>query len=76
MTFTYLLQAWVGIAFSLGFIVGPMIGALFARSAAAHGGAFHIQPAIFAVCLAVADALFAYVYLQETLPAEKRVRKD
>ena len=53
-----------------------MIGALFARSAGAHGGAFHIQPAIFAVCLAVADTLFAYMYLQETLPAEKRVRID
>ncbi|XP_072026925.1 major facilitator superfamily domain-containing protein 10-like [Amphiura filiformis] len=67
-------MAMIGISFSLGFIVGPMIGALFARSAAAQGGAFYVQPALFALFLAAADVLFVYMYLDETLPEEKRAQ--
>lgn len=66
----------IGIAFSVGFIIGPMIGALFARSAGASGGAFFVQPALFALLLAVSDVLYIFLYFQETLPPAKRVSQS
>ena len=63
-------------AFSVGFIVGPLIGAYFSQQA-------HLQtevtstsftsPALFALTLATLNVVFLAVCLQETLSAHKRV---
>uniref|UniRef100_A0A182M1J2 Major facilitator superfamily (MFS) profile domain-containing protein n=1 Tax=Anopheles culicifacies TaxID=139723 RepID=A0A182M1J2_9DIPT len=65
-------MALVGIAFSLGFIAGPMIGAMFSRFSDKTGTLWFFAPAMFAMLLAVADILFLTVCLKETLPKEKR----
>lgn len=67
---TFDLQALVGIAFSIGFIVGPVIGAMFARwsqSQTAHSDWF-VVPAVFALTLALADIIFVALCFKETLP--------
>ncbi|XP_049281837.1 major facilitator superfamily domain-containing protein 10 isoform X1 [Anopheles funestus] len=65
-------MALVGIAFSLGFIAGPMIGAMFSRFSDKTGTLWFFAPAMFAMLLAVADILFLAVCMKETLPKEKR----
>lgn len=52
----------------MGFIVGPVIGALFSKWAQAQTGAWFVWPALFALSLAVADILFVAVCFKETLP--------
>uniref|UniRef100_A0A1B0D0Q8 Major facilitator superfamily (MFS) profile domain-containing protein n=1 Tax=Phlebotomus papatasi TaxID=29031 RepID=A0A1B0D0Q8_PHLPP len=68
-------MALVGIAFSLGFIVGPMIGAIFSKYSDKSSPDWFWLPATFAMCLALADILFLGVFLQETLPKKKRAKK-
>ncbi|XP_053314189.1 major facilitator superfamily domain-containing protein 10 [Spea bombifrons] len=65
-------MAMIGVAFSLGFTIGPMIGAYFAVNAAA-GELFYVRPAILALILSVADLIFIFLLLPETLPKENRV---
>uniref|UniRef100_A0A1B6MES3 Major facilitator superfamily (MFS) profile domain-containing protein n=1 Tax=Graphocephala atropunctata TaxID=36148 RepID=A0A1B6MES3_9HEMI len=67
-------MALVGIAFSIGFIVGPVIGAMFARWAqtqAGHADWFTV-PAVFALSLATLDIIFVVFSFKETLPPNKR----
>lgn len=61
-------MALVGIAFSLGFIIGPMIGAIFSRYSDKTMETWFWLPAIFAMTLATADLLFIATCLKETLP--------
>lgn len=68
-------MALVGIAFSLGFIVGPMIGASFAVWARKTTGNWYVVPATFALLLSVADLLFFVVFFKESLPKEKRAKQ-
>ena len=69
-------QALVGVSFSLGFIFGPTIGALF--SILGHSSymdslhAFQL-PALFAFLMATADIVIIAALFRETLPAEQRV---
>nr|XP_022914815.1 major facilitator superfamily domain-containing protein 10 [Onthophagus taurus] len=65
-------MALIGIAFSLGFIIGPVIGALFAVWAKSKTGDWYILPALFAVFLALSDLVFFILFFKETLPKEKR----
>jgi len=54
-----------------------MIGAYFsqqARLVAEVSDAFFTSPALFALTLATLNVVFLSVFLQETLPADKRVR--
>lgn len=67
-------MALVGIAFSLGFIVGPMIGATFAAFADRESATWFAVPALFALLLAVVDVIFVAVALRESLPKERRSR--
>lgn len=67
-------MALVGIAFSLGFILGPMIGAIFSRFSDKTTDHWFIYPALFAMCLAGMDVLFCVLCLKETLPLEKRAK--
>ena len=73
------MQAMVGVAFSLGFLFGPMIGAAFSvlgRQGAGNADSFTAfqYPAIFALTMAVIDVVFLLIAFQETLPGDKRVR--
>jgi MFS family permease len=69
-----LTQAMIGVAFSVGFVVGPLIGAYFSvRARSYDDGSFFVSPALFALALAVLNVLFMLIFLRETLPAEKRV---
>lgn len=65
-------MALVGIAFSLGFIVGPMIGAIFAVWAKQRTGNWFVVPALFALLLSLADLIFFAKFFEESLPKEKR----
>lgn len=67
-------MALVGIAFSLGFIFGPIIGAVFSKFADKTSDDWFAYPAIFAMCLATLDALFVMFCLKESLPIEKRAK--
>ncbi|CAK9809299.1 Major facilitator superfamily domain-containing protein 10 [Anthophora quadrimaculata] len=68
-------MALVGIAFSIGFVVGPMIGAFFAWSSNDNReGAWYIIPAVFALFLAASDLFFIACNLQESLPLKCRTR--
>lgn len=67
-------MALVGIAFSLGFILGPMIGAIFSRFSDKSSDHWFVFPALFAMCLAGLDILFCILMLKETLPLEKRAK--
>jgi len=58
----------VGIAFSAGFIIGPVIGAAFAHWAHSQTGEWYVYPALFAFALALADLLFITFFFKETLP--------
>ena len=68
-------QALVGIAYSFGFIIGPVIGAVFAKRSSLESGNPYVLPALFAITLTVADILLVFFCLKETLPKEKRVNK-
>lgn len=59
-------QAVIGVAFSLGFTLGPMLGASLPVRTAPW----------LALLFAVSDLLFLFCFLPETLPPEKRVRWD
>ncbi|XP_077866306.1 major facilitator superfamily domain-containing protein 10-like [Saccoglossus kowalevskii] len=67
-------MALIGVAFSLGFTFGPMIGAYFSKISTFKAGEFYIAPALFALSLAVLDIVFIYFFMKETLPLEKRAK--
>lgn len=65
-------MALIGIAFSVGFVFGPLIGAIFSRYAREHQGEFYIYPALFSLILAIFDIIFVAMAFKETLPKNKR----
>ncbi|XP_076261991.1 major facilitator superfamily domain-containing protein rtet isoform X2 [Rhynchophorus ferrugineus] len=67
-------MALVGIAFSLGFIIGPLIGALFSLWAKNKTGHWFVAPALFALALSVTDLLFFLIFFKESLPKAKRTK--
>ncbi|MEQ2191353.1 hypothetical protein XENOCAPTIV_027177, partial [Xenoophorus captivus] len=67
-------QAMIGVAFSLGFTVGPLMGAYFAVSSKTTGNVFYETPALLALAFSVADLLFIWLMLPETLPQGIKVR--
>uniref|UniRef100_A0A2K5ZP52 Major facilitator superfamily domain containing 10 n=1 Tax=Mandrillus leucophaeus TaxID=9568 RepID=A0A2K5ZP52_MANLE len=58
-------MAVIGVAFSLGFTVGPMLGASLPLEMAPW----------FALLFAASDLLFIFCFLPETLPLEKRLQQ-
>ncbi|TKS78426.1 Major facilitator superfamily domain-containing protein 10 [Collichthys lucidus] len=60
-------MAMIGIAFSLGFTVGPLMGAYFAISSRTTGNIFYQTPALLALAFSVADLVFIWLMLPETL---------
>lgn len=69
-------MALVGIAFSLGFIFGPMIGAFFAIFANKNAGPWFVSPSLLAFTLAIGDLLVLLFCLRETLPKVRRNIKN
>lgn len=68
-------MAMVGIAFAIGFIVGPMTGAAFTIwGIDNNSGNWWFWPAMFALTLAVANLGFVMVFLKESLPQNKRAK--
>ncbi|XP_069139381.1 major facilitator superfamily domain-containing protein 10-like [Argopecten irradians] len=67
-------MALIGVAFSIGFVFGPLIGAGFSVWARQQDGAFYTPPALFALVLAVADVLFVFLFFKETLSVDKRAK--
>uniref|UniRef100_A0A3Q2U151 Major facilitator superfamily domain-containing protein 10 n=1 Tax=Fundulus heteroclitus TaxID=8078 RepID=A0A3Q2U151_FUNHE len=61
-------MAMIGVAFSLGFTVGPLMGAYFAVSSKTTGNVFYETPARLALAFSVADLFFIWLMLPETLP--------
>lgn len=70
----FFLKALIGIAYSVGFIIGPVIGAIFSKHSQTTSGTLYILPAMFTVIVTVVDILFLTFSLEETLPKEKRVK--
>ncbi|XP_076345402.1 major facilitator superfamily domain-containing protein rtet isoform X2 [Tachypleus tridentatus] len=67
-------MALIGVAFSVGFIIGPVIGAGFSAWAKHHQGAFFVIPALFALVLALIDIAFITIFYKESLDVNKRAR--
>jgi len=76
--------AIVGIAFGLGFIIGPAIGGLFAKinlielfdGAEAFGINPFSAPALVSLLLAIVNLVWVARRFEETLPVEKRGQKS
>ncbi|XP_068167218.1 major facilitator superfamily domain-containing protein 10 [Antennarius striatus] len=60
-------MAMIGVAFSLGFTVGPLMGAYLATSYKSTGNVFYQTPALLAFGFSTADLLFIWFMLPETL---------
>ncbi|XP_043485574.1 major facilitator superfamily domain-containing protein 10 isoform X1 [Polistes fuscatus] len=68
-------MALVGIAFSIGFVVGPMIGAFFAWiSSGNRNETWYVVPALFASFLAASNLLYVVYNLKESLPVKSRAK--
>lgn len=69
-------MALVGVAFSVGFVVGPLIGAMFAKWAHTKAGYsdWFVVPALFSCTLATTNILFLLLCYKESLPKEKRAK--
>ncbi|CAD6991136.1 unnamed protein product [Ceratitis capitata] len=68
-------MALVGVAFSVGFIAGPVIGALFACTLNKKSESWYVAPALCAFTLAMCDLGIIAFRLEETLPKDKRVKE-
>lgn len=66
-------MALIGIAFSLGFIFGPLIGAAFSKMADKEQN-FFVFPALFAFGLSLFNIIFVGLCLKESLPPNKRAK--
>ncbi|KAK7068828.1 Major facilitator superfamily domain-containing protein 10 [Halocaridina rubra] len=62
-------MALIGVAFSVGFTVGPAIGAMFSRWGST--GWFMVS-ALYALGLSLLNILYFSIFFEETLPQEKR----
>ncbi|KAK3095294.1 hypothetical protein FSP39_012912 [Pinctada imbricata] len=67
-------MALIGVAFSVGFVFGPLIGAGFSVYARQQQEAFYTIPALFALTLAVIDIIFISLFFKETLPQDRRAK--
>ena len=68
-------MAMIGIAFSIGFLVGPLVGAGFAVWAKGRKNSqdWFVYPASVALTLSVLDLIYFALKFKETLPQEKRL---
>ncbi|XP_056145667.1 major facilitator superfamily domain-containing protein 10 [Lampris incognitus] len=64
-------MAMIGVAFSLGFTVGPLMGAYFAVNSG-KGEEFYKVPALMALGFSAADLFFIWFLLPETLTKDHK----
>ena len=65
-------MAMIGVAFSLGFLFGPMIGAAFSMWGKTQAGECYMYPAVFALILSIVDVFFLAVQVcQPHQPGEE-----
>ena len=57
-------MALIGVAFSLGFLFGPMIGAAFSMWGKTQAGEWYMYPAVFALILSIVDVIYLAVFLK------------
>nr|CAG4648077.1 EOG090X09U7 [Moina brachiata]SVE93135.1 EOG090X09U7 [Moina brachiata] len=69
-------MALIGIAFAIGFIIGPVTGAAFSVWGvdSSEQGNWWYWPAVFSLCLGTLNIAFVYFLFQESLPKDKRAR--
>ncbi|XP_065920983.1 major facilitator superfamily domain-containing protein 10-like [Dysidea avara] len=70
-------MAAIAIAFCLGFLFGPTIGAMFSilgSTSEAQSYSIFQYPALFSLCMAAGDVLLIYALLPETLPSNRRAK--
>ncbi|CAK1596339.1 unnamed protein product [Parnassius mnemosyne] len=65
-------MALIGLAFSIGFIVGPMAGAWFAKTNDVYFGMWGQRPALYALFLSLANIVLVIFFIPETLSKDKR----
>lgn len=65
----------IGVAFSLGFTLGPIMGAYFVLKLV-DTELFYQGPALLAVLFSIADLLFIFLMLPETLHKDNKVSED
>ncbi|CAG9534767.1 unnamed protein product [Cercopithifilaria johnstoni] len=66
-------MAIIGVAFSVGFLVGPMVGVYFSRIAADAGTEFSVNAiAKFAILLSIIELAFVALIIPETLHISQR----
>ncbi|XP_048099108.1 major facilitator superfamily domain-containing protein 10 isoform X3 [Alosa alosa] len=65
-------MAMIGVAFSLGFTLGPILGAYFAQRTK-EVEEFYQGPALLALAFSVADLFFIFAMLPETLHRDNEV---
>jgi hypothetical protein len=69
---SFLPKALVGIAFAIGFIIGPVTGAAFSVWGMDSSKAnWWFLPAVFALTLAITNIGFIIYFFQESLPKVK-----
>ncbi|VVC89062.1 unnamed protein product, partial [Leptidea sinapis] len=64
--------ALIGLAFSIGFIVGPLAGAWFAKTNDITYGMWGERPALYALSLSLANVFLVLLWIPETLSKERR----
>lgn len=72
MCYSLLTQAMIGVAFSLGFTLGPLLGAYLAKRPK-EVEEFYQGPAMLALAFSLADLFFIFVMLPETLQKDNEV---
>lgn len=66
-------MALIGVAFSLGFLFGPMIGAAFSMwGKQQQSSDWYIYPAVFALSLSIVDIFYFIFFFKESLPLARR----
>ncbi|XP_050684451.1 major facilitator superfamily domain-containing protein 10 isoform X1 [Leptidea sinapis] len=65
-------MALIGLAFSIGFIVGPLAGAWFAKTNDITYGMWGERPALYALSLSLANVFLVLLWIPETLSKERR----
>ncbi|CAK1547298.1 unnamed protein product [Leptosia nina] len=65
-------MALIGLAFSVGFILGPLAGAWFAKNNDHSSGMWGERPAQYALFLSLANVILVTFFIPETLAKEKR----
>lgn len=70
-------QALIGVAFSVGFILGPMLGAYFSSTSRSiryvNSTYFRIAPAQIAIYITIIELFLVIFLMSETLESSKRV---